>query len=59
MELFLNKLNIPEIISSTLGESTLIYALREILNYLGVNIKNEHKEKIIYVLEWYRRELYN
>ena len=51
MELFLNKLNIPEIISSTLGESTLIYALREILNYLGVNIKNEHKEKVIYVLE--------
>ena len=59
MELFLNKLNIDEIITSTLGESSLIYALEEILHYLGDNIKNEHKEKIVYVLEWYRREKYN
>ena len=56
MELFLNKLNIHEITTSiTLGDSSLIReTLEKILFYLGDDIKNEHKEKI--VLEWYRRE---
>ena len=52
----MNKLNIDEIKTSSSFKDTITTALNAIVYYLGANIKNEHEQKIVYVLEWYSRE---
>ena len=57
--MFLNKLNVDEIKTSSLCKHFILDGLNEILDYLGANIKTEHKEKILAIIHWYYREAFN